>query len=242
MRLTVVLVQLVARLLGGDERGEQIGPRGGAALGDEGAEVVGEGAASGDATLAHLGVRRQQDRVEAARDVQAPALEALVVRHRNAEHLADDNDRQRVGELLDQVHPVVVLHRRQEVIDDLLDMRPEHLNHARSERLAHQAAQPGVIGRIAIQHRHPESWRNRRPESCRHEGREGLLGQTRVPQHRHHVLVPGQDPEAQRAVVNRFLAAQAVVHRVRIREELRVHRVEDDSHSLGLHHWPTAVC
>ena len=225
-REQLLLVQLVTRLLGGDERRQQVAARRGAALGDEAPEVVGEGATRRHAALTHLGVRRQQDRVEAARDVETPALEALVVRHRDAQHLADHDDRQRIGELLDQIHRVVVVHLRQEAIDDLLDVRPEHLHHARGEGLAHETAQPGVIGRIAVQHRQPESGRNGRPEAGRHKGRQRLLGQARITQDRDHVFVAGQDPEAQRAVVHRVLGAQAVVHRVGIRQELRIHRVE----------------
>ena len=98
---------------------------------DQLAEVLREALAPGDAALAHLGVGRQHDRVEAARDVEPPVLEALVVLDRYPEHLADHDDRERVGELLHQVHLAPALDLVHEPVHDLLDAG--HARHAAHE-------------------------------------------------------------------------------------------------------------
>ena len=222
----LVLAQRVARFLGGDEAREHVVPRRGPALGDEPAEVLGEGAAAGEALLGHLRVRRQQDGVETARDVHPPRLEALVVLDGDAEHLADDGHGQRIRELLDQVHRPRALDSREQAVDDLLDVRPESLDHARGERLADEAPQPRVVRGVAIQHRQPDAGRDGHAEARRHERGDRLLGETRVAQYRHDVLVPGEHPEPEGTVVDGILGAQAMVGGIGISDELRIHRIE----------------
>ena len=110
------------------------------ARGDEAAEVVGQPVARLHAAAADLRVGPEPDQVEAARDVEAPALEALVVLDGHAEHLADDVDGDRVGELLDEVHRARCLDAVEEPVHDLRDARAQRLDHARGERLADEAA------------------------------------------------------------------------------------------------------
>ncbi len=221
------LVELVPRFLGRDQAGEQIVARRRAALRDEAAEVVGQRLPGGDAAAPDLGIRSEPDQVEAARDVEAPPLEALVVLDGHAEHLADHHDRNRVRELLDEVHRAARGHTVEQAVDDLLDPWPQSLDHARRERLADEPAQPRVIRRIAVEHRQAHRGHGG-AEARGHEGRDRFLGQARVAQRRHHVVVPRQHPEAERTVMDGILGAQAVVRRVGIRHERRIHRVELD--------------
>ena len=221
----LLLAQLVARLLRGDEAGQHVGPRLGAAPRDEIAEVVGELVASGEAPLGHLGVRRQPDGVEPPRDVEPPRLEPLAVLERHAEHLADDGDGQGVGEVLDEVHPALVLDAVEQAVDDLLDVGAQDVHHARGEGLADEAAQARVVGGIAIEHRQARP-RHGKAEARGHEGGDGLLGEARIAERRDDVLVAGEDPEAERALVNGVLGAQAAVGRIGIRDERGVHGIE----------------
>src|SRR5882724_166194 len=222
----LLLVELVARLLGGDERRQEIAARRGAALGDETAEVVADGAASGRAAPRHLRIGRQPDRVETAGDVEAPTLEALVIRDRDAQYLADDIDGDRVGELLDHVHRAHGLGARDEIVDDLPNAGPQPLDDTRRERLADEAPEPRVVRRIAIQHREPDSAGHLGAEAGGDERGQRLLDEAWITQHRRHVLVAGEHPEAEWTVVNGVFGAKAVVGRIRIRQELRVHRIE----------------
>ena len=68
------------------------------------------------------------------------------------EHVADDGDRQTKCEILDQVHFPLGNDPVERLVDDLLDARPHVLDPARGERLHHQPAQTGVVGRILLQH------------------------------------------------------------------------------------------
>jgi hypothetical protein len=194
--------------------------------GDQLAEVRRERVSRGDGALAHRRVRRQQKRVEPARDVEPPALEALVVLEGDAEHLADHDHRQRVRELLDQVHRALALHAGEEAVHDVLDVRPQPLHHPRRERLVHERAQARVVRRIAVEHGQRALRRDRHAQLRRDDLLDGFLGGAAVAQDRHHVLVPGQHPEAQGTQVNRVLAAETVVRRVGISDEDGIHGIE----------------
>jgi hypothetical protein len=106
------------------------------------------------AVLDHVlrGVLDHLGRVAGADQLDRPLLESLAVLERDAEDVADDHDRQRLGVLGDQVDVVPALELGQVVVDELLDPRPERLHPAQREGLADQRAQPGVPGRVAVQH------------------------------------------------------------------------------------------
>ena len=224
-REQLVLAELVPRLLGGDEAGEQVGARRGASLGDEGAEILGQGSSRPCPTLRHVRFRRQEEGVQAPRDVQTPLLETLPIRRRDAEHLADHDDRKGIGEVLDEVHPARALHGVEETVDDLLDPGTQHLYDARGERLVDEAAQARVVGRVAHEHRQTHRRRGSTVAGG-YEGLDAFLAQARIAQHAHHVFVAGEDPEPERAAMHRIVGAQAMVGGIRIRHELGIHRVE----------------
>src|SRR5207249_6814488 len=69
-RQQLLLVQLIRRLFGGDQRGEEVAAGRGATLGGELAEVVADRVARGCAAPRHLRIGRQQDRVQPAGDVE----------------------------------------------------------------------------------------------------------------------------------------------------------------------------
>src|SRR5438128_1328665 len=82
-----------------------------------------------------------------------PLLKPVTVLRRHPEHLGDDDDRQRVGEIVNDLEFASIAGLREHVFDDLPDARPQVLDGPRRERLADQAAQSCVIGRIGGQHR-----------------------------------------------------------------------------------------
>ena len=148
----LLLGERVAALLDRDQRAEEVVTRSVAALCDEAAEVVGEGKGR-VAALLELLERRPEVGVEAAGELSRPALERFVVLGGNAEHLADDLDRQRVGEVADHLDRALLERGVEQAVDDLLDPRPKLLDDLRCERLAHQAAQAGVVGWVEEQER-----------------------------------------------------------------------------------------
>src|SRR6267143_1935579 len=85
-------------------------------LGDEATEVVGQGVAGVGAPSRQVRVRGLKDQVETPSDLEAPALEPLVVLDGDAQHFADHDDGQRVGELLDEVHGARALHPLEQAV------------------------------------------------------------------------------------------------------------------------------
>ena len=97
-----------------------------------------------------------------------------MVRQRYAQHLADDDDGQGIGEFLDQVHVAGAGGLVEQAVDDLLDVRAELLDDAGRESLADQAPEAGMVRRIAVEHGQAEAGR-RLAEARGHEGGDGLL-------------------------------------------------------------------
>ena len=118
--------------------------------------------------------------------------------------------------------------RPEEAVHDLLDVPAELLDRARREGLAHQPAQPGVIGRVTEEHRAGQPI-GLLPAVHRGEHLLELLApEPRVAQDGHAVLVAREDPETHRRLVDGLLLAQPPVERVRIGVEFRQERVEQD--------------
>ena len=125
-----------------------------------------------------------------------------------------------------EIHRAGGLRARDQAVDDLLDARAQPSTTRGRERLADQAPEPRVIRRIAIQHREPDAARHSAPKRAATSAASGSLMKRASRSTADHVFVPGEHPEAERAVVDGILGAQAVVGRIRVRQELRIHRIE----------------
>jgi hypothetical protein len=121
-----------------------------------------------------------------------PAREFALVVIGHAEQFADHGHRQPAREHFHQVRRLACLdHGRDQFGSDLLSARPEAFHAARGERLGDQSPHPGVFRRIHVQQ--PE-WK----EIGNHPGLIVTAGlrpaETRVAEHRLHVVVPGDQP------------------------------------------------
>src|SRR5882724_6189485 len=73
-----------------------------------------------------------------------PAKVAAILRG-NAQQLADDRDRQRIGEISDQIHLALRRSRVEQSVSDLLHARRQTLNSPRRKGPRHQSAQAGMV-------------------------------------------------------------------------------------------------
>src|SRR5438552_2988627 len=152
----------------------------------------------------------------------------------NPEHLADHGHGERVGEVGDDIHGVRVLHLVQEPIHDALDVGAHPLDHARGEGLAHQGAQPRVVGRIAEEHRAREAaLLALLPVHGGEQGLEGFAPEAGIAQAHDHVVIAREDPEAHGGLVDGVFLAELVIEGIRIGVELGEERIEED---LGRRH------
>ena len=227
------LGEAVALLLHRDERGEQVRARVTAALGEQRAEVVRDAAPADPPALHDRLVGRDADGVEAPDDVRRPLLDLLVVAGRHSEHVADDGDRQRVGEIADDVHPPLPLHPIEQEIHHALDLPAHALDDPRREGSVDERPQAGVVGRVAEEHGAREAaGLGLLAVLGREDGLESVAPEARVAQGRDAVLVAGEDPQAERAQVDGIGLAQVPVERVRVGVEGGRERVEE----VGLRH------
>ncbi len=151
-RQKLPLVQTVARFLCLHQSAQEVGPGALAALVREGAEVSRDRLRRLAPPLDHLGGDGQRDRVERPRHVAGPLLDLLRVARGHAQELGDHRHRQRVGQRLDHVDPLLIGHAVEQAFHDGLDVPAEGLHHARREGLADERPEPRVVGRIAKHH------------------------------------------------------------------------------------------
>ena len=137
--------ELVAVLLGGDERRDQVLPRRRPAFVDEVAQV----SAQPQAGL-HPGVElgrpfsgEGDERVESLRQQRRRTAELRLVLDRHAEQPADHRDGQRVGQFGDRIEGAAGLDVVQQCIDQSDDVGFERLDHLGRERLAGPACEAG---------------------------------------------------------------------------------------------------
>lgn len=158
-----------------------------------------------------------------------------------------------MGEGLEQIDPSLFESNIEQLVDHLLGPGPERFHHPGRERLGHQAAEPGVVGRVAEQ----EGAHGHHGRGHRVVGQLGAeppghavevdVGPVRadpaVPQDAQAVGVAGEDPEAHLVAMGRRPIPELGVERVGVARPAGVERVEDRSligdGGCGLHCGPT---
>jgi hypothetical protein len=112
-------------------------------------------------------------------------------------------------------------------VDEFGDERLQRGDRARREHLGDQAAQPGVVRRVAVEHGHAVRVQGLGVAGVLQQ-RVGLqpggavLGGVAVvdgvgrAQQRGDVVVPGQDPEAERVLVHGFFGTEPPERRIRV--------------------------
>ena len=169
----------------------------------------------------------RHDRAERPPQRQGVPAHVVAGLRRDAHQPRDDQYRQRVRQLADQVVRGAVQGRCQQLAHQLLDVPADAPDHGRGERLAHQAAQPRVLGRVAVQH-DPGEERGGRPGTDRQL--VVLLGelaaQPGIALQREHVGVPGHAEAARAEPAQRPGPAQPLVLGVRVEQDRRVQGVE----------------
>lgn len=136
---------MVAVLFDGDQGADQVGAGAGASLVDSAAQVCVQFDVRGLDTRPLLIVDRGGEGEHA---IIGPSLEICAIPRIDTEHLGDDDRRQRPGERFDQVEGVAAGNDVEQFVDDLLDARRNRFECARSEGLAHTAAEVRVSRRI----------------------------------------------------------------------------------------------
>ena len=141
------------------------------------------------------------------------------------EHVADDGDRQAECEILDQVHLPLGNDPVERLVDDLLDARAHVLDPARGERLHHQPAQAGVVGRILLQHHVAQAAEDRLFHDLGAIAPDGaldmILAEALVAHHETGLGMPAGDEHAERREMHRIGGAQPLVMRIGIADEFR---------------------
>ncbi len=233
-REELLLVQPLTLLLGCDQPGQQVAPRVGPAGCHQLAEVLAQGHAG---RFGFVHDREVHDRVERQDDVGRPPAEPVLILGRDPEHLADDDDRQRVGEVGDQVElpRPALLDPVEQAVDDLVDVRPHRFDHAGREGLADDAPQPVVVRRVEEEHRtrlvpleEPFGAALHLPELLEQVALARVAAEPlRVLEDRLTVCVAGEDPDAgHQSGMDGLEPAEPLVLRIGIGMDLGEERVE----------------
>ena len=223
--------QLVAGLLDGDQRADQVVPGIGATLGQGAPEVRVQ-------LCVRLRDRRQlvvgQEWAEAQGLAVGPALEIVTVYRVDAEHLRDDDHGKRRRERLDQVEPRTPGDRLQELVDDLANARRQPLHGSRREGLADERAQASVSRWILEEQAElPEARED--PHVRALVGVARVDGRGAVSQQALDVGRPGEDPAADHLVVVHGLpCAHPREHGIWISAEGRIQRRQLDAGGNGV--------
>ena len=106
--------------------------------------LVGEGPHPADVP----GQLGRDERVGRAGEDTRPGTELGLVLARDDEHLADDTDRQGVGEIGDRVHLGFAFDGVEQSVDELLNSRSHRFEGAWRERQVDEPAQALVVGRV----------------------------------------------------------------------------------------------
>ena len=186
----LAVAQTVTRLLGGDQRSEQVLCGAVAAVLDEPADVLVEVVLGLDDQRPVLG----QVAVEDAQKIRRPDAEALPVLSRRAEQFADDRDGVRLTDVAHQVAASAGRHVVDQLLDHLAHEGTKAVGRLGRERRRHQPAEPGVVVSFGGE--------DRRALVAAHEHRIGDVLELRdephggvepsLAQHGHTILVTGQ--------------------------------------------------
>ena len=117
----------------------------------------------------------------------------------------------------------VVSNASSAVVDELLDERAQVGDDPRRERLLHEPPQPGVVGRVGVEHR-----LGRWPPGPAQHLLDAIVEEIvverdadrRIPQHPVDVVVAQEQPGAERRLLDRVLGADRRVDRIGIDEEI----------------------
>ena len=184
-------------------------------------------------------LRRQRHRIENASAVARPLVEDLAVLLGNAEHVADDGDRQAESEILDQVHVALLDDGVDGLVDDRLDAGPHVLDAARGEGLHHESAQAGMIRRILLQHPVAHAAEDRLVHDlgtvAANRAIDIVLAETLVAHHEAHFGMTACHIRAMDAEMNRVRSPHPRIMRIGIADELRRQRIEQRLGCGGLH-------
>ena len=237
--------ELVARLLGLDELGDEV--------------IAGIAAAHLEQRLEihlrhrvdHIGLRdllrRQRDWIENTAAIARAVVEDLAMLLGDAEHVADDGDRQAKREILDQVHVALFEDGIDGLVDDFLDARPHVLDPARGEGFHDQAAQAGVVRRILLQHPMAHAAEHRLIHGLRAITADGavdkILAEPLVAYDEADFSVAARHERAMRVDMHGIGVPQSLVMWIGIADEIRRQRIEQRlvsfdpgwSCDLGLH-------
>ncbi len=167
---------------------------------------------AGDEERRELG--RIDDGFEELHHRVRPLAELVAVGVGHPEHLGDDREGEREREPADEIDGTAAVEIVEQVVDEVLDAGDERLDARRRERLRDQAPDPGVVGRVEVQDRPapaagPVDARPLEERRLRGDGRVGVHHrQGRVAQEPAHVVVAGQRPRPERALVDGRLLPQ----------------------------------
>ncbi len=216
----LVLAQPLFRIAGGDETAEQVvagvRPFGVDEPGHIGAHVL-------PRLVHHGGIRWFRSPPE---HLVGPVLEVAALVHRDPEQFADHRDREREREVRNQVGVAGRDDCVQQTVGDGLDSWPHPRHAAGGERLGDQAAQTGVVGRVAAEHvaQHRVAFRfGQLPQDPAVRGIAYVAAEAGVGQGRESVLVARDEPGVQAArdddAAHGAVLAQLPVQGERIRDE-----------------------
>ena len=175
---------------------------------------------------------RRRPRLQPAQDRQRPAPERRPFGARDAQHVADQLDRQRRGEVADQVAFAALGDRVQHLVDHRLDPRLERPERARGEGRHQPLAHPRVVGGV-VEHQAGRVVLVERGRAHRRAEIDRLVRRIAggVAIDLGHVGVAGEEHRAVRHPLDRRVAAERVIGRERVVEE--VPRQAGDVEAVG---------
>ncbi len=184
-----------------------------------------------------IGIERLHDRARPLAELRAVAALG------DAQHLRDDDERQRERERRDEIDIGARCPGHVEMlVDELLHPGPQCFDHAGREHLRHQSAQAVVVGRIEVEHVVRAAFAALGQHLCdvgidrdRDRRHVPLLdAEARVAQHAVDVVVAEERERPDRAVVHRVLLPHQAVLRVGVVEESGLERVEHHRQVAGI--------